>query len=222
MAHAKGAVVMMDNTWATPLFFDAHRHGVDYSIQAGTKYPAGHSDVLTGSVSARTPEQAKLLRDNYHALGLIITAEDAFLTLRGLRTMPLRLARQGPSGLEVARWLQARPEVARVLHPALESDPGHALWKRDFTGCSSLFSIVLKPVAREALGAMLDGLSFFGMGASWGGYESLALPFDVTPFRSATQFSAEGPCVRIHIGLEEVDDLKRDLDEGFARMKAAA
>jgi cystathionine beta-lyase len=221
VAHARSALVLMDNTWATPLFFDAHGFGVDYSIQAGTKYLAGHSDVLTGSVSARTPELYAQLRDATHALGVIIAPEDAFLTLRGLRTVPLRLAHQGPAGLDMARWFKQRPEIARVMHPALEDDPGHALWKRDFTGCSSLFAVEFKPVRREALAAMLNDLTFFGMGASWGGYESLALPFDCTSYRTSTPWKPAGPTVRFHIGLEELDDLKADLAEGFARMKAA-
>lgn len=221
-AHARDIVVLMDNTWATPLFFDAHGHGVDYSIQAGTKYPAGHSDVLIGSVSARTPELLKQLRDTYDGLGICIAPEDAFLTLRGLRTMPLRLAHHGPAGLAMARWFQERPEVSRVLHPALEGDPGHALWKRDFTGATSLFTVVLKPVPQKALAAMLDGLKLFGMGASWGGYESLALPFDAKTYRTATRWQPEGPTVRFHIGLEDLNDLQADLDAGFARMRALA
>jgi cysteine-S-conjugate beta-lyase len=220
-AHAHGAVVLMDNTWATPLYFDAHAHGVDYSIQAGTKYPAGHSDVLIGSVSARTHEQYKLLRETWESLGLIIAPEDAFLTLRGMRTMVLRLAHQYEAGLEIAHWLQARPEVSKVLHPALPSDPGHAIWKRDFKGASSLFTIVLHSAPRKALAAMLDDMSFFGMGASWGGFESLALPFEAGAYRTATQWQPEGPTIRLHIGLEKVEDLKRDLDAGFARLRAA-
>jgi cystathionine beta-lyase len=222
VAHARSAVVLMDNTWATPLYFDAHGFGVDYSIQAGTKYPAGHSDVLTGSVSARTPELFQQLKDAKQTLGVIIAPEDAFLTLRGMRTMAMRLAHQGPAGLEMARWLKQRPEIARVMHPALEDDPGHALWKRDFTGCSSLFSVEFHPVRREALAAMLNDLALFGMGASWGGYESLALPFDCKTYRTACPWNPAGPTVRFHIGLEELDDLKADLAEGFARMKAAA
>ena len=221
VAHAHDAVVLMDNTWATPLFFDAHAFGVDYSIQAGTKYPAGHSDVLIGSISARTPEQFKQLRETWETLGLIVAPEDAFLTLRGMRTMVLRLQHQQQSGLDMARWLQSRPEVARVLHPALSDDPGHAIWKRDFTGASSLFTIVLKPASRAALSAMLDEMRFFGMGASWGGYESLALPFDAKAYRTATSWTPEGPTIRLHIGLEDVEDLKADLDEGFARLRAA-
>lgn len=221
-AHARDIVVLMDNTWATPLFFDAHGHGVDYSIQAGTKYPAGHSDVLIGSVSARTPELLKQLRDTYDGLGICIAPEDAFLTLRGLRTMPLRLAHHGPAGLAMARWFQERPEVSRVLHPGLESDPGHALWKRDFTGATSLFTVVLKPVPQKALAAMLDGLKLFGMGASWGGYESLALPFDAKTYRTATRWQPEGPTVRFHIGLEDLSDLQADLDAGFTRLRELA
>ncbi len=220
VAHARGALVLMDNTWATPLYLDAHGFGVDYSIQAGTKYPAGHSDVLIGAVSARTPELFAQLSETRKALGVIVAAEDAFLTLRGMRTMTMRLEQQAPAGLEMARWLQARPEVARVLHPALEGDPGYALWKRDFTGCSSLFSVELKPVSRDALAAMLNDMTFFGMGASWGGYESLALPFDCTSYRTATNWQPAGPTVRLHIGLEDLDDLKADLDAGFKRMAA--
>ena len=162
-----------DNTWATPLFFDAHAFGVDLSVQAGTKYYAAHSDVLIGTVSARTPELYKKLRAAWNQLGLIIAPEDAFLTLRGMRTMAIRLKEQMPAGIAVAEWLQGRPEVARVLHPALPGAPGHEIWKRDFTGASSLFTFELKPVSMKAVGAMLDGLALFGIGASWGGYESL-------------------------------------------------
>lgn len=222
VAHARGALVIMDNTWATPLFYDSHAHGVDLSIQAGTKYYAGHSDVLIGSVSARTPAQFTQLRQSWEELGVIIAPEDAFLTLRGIRTMHLRLGAQQAAGLEMANWLMARPEVARVMHPALPHDPGHAIWKRDFTGASSLFGIELKPVPLKAVAAMLDGLQLFGMGASWGGYESLALPFDCTSYRTATTPCHEGPTIRLHIGLEDVEDLKEDLDAGFTRMRAAS
>jgi cysteine-S-conjugate beta-lyase len=221
-AHAHGAVVLTDNTWATPLFFDSHKAGVDYTIQAGTKYYAGHSDVLIGTVSARTPEQYRQLRDTWETLGVIIAPEDAFLTLRGIRTMKVRLDRQMPSGIAMAEWLAARPEVARVMHPALPSDPGHAIWKRDFTGASSLFSFELKPASWNAVCAMLDGLKLFGMGASWGGYESLITPFDCKTYRTATTWAGTGPTVRIHIGLEDLDDLKADLDAGFARLRATA
>ena len=221
-AHARDVLVMKDNTWATPLFFDSHKAGVDISVQAGTKYYAGHSDVLIGTVSARTPELYRRLKDCWDALGIIIAPEDAFLTLRGMRTMQLRLKEQMPAGLAMAQWLQERPEVARVLHPALPSDPGHALWKRDFTGASSLFAIELEPVSMKAVAAMLDGLTLFGMGASWGGYESLALPFDCRSYRTATTPGFMGPTIRLHIGLEDLGDLKADLDAGFARLRAAA
>ena len=221
-AKPRDILVMMDNTWATPLFFDAHGHGVDISVQAGTKYHAGHSDVLIGTVSARTPEFYKELKAAKTQMGLIIAPEDAFLTLRGMRTMPIRLKEQMPAGIAMARWLQQRPEVARVMHPALPEDPGHAIWTRDFTGASSLFAIELRPVSMTAVAAMLDGLSLFGMGASWGGYESLVLPFDCKTYRTATKPDFAGPTVRIHIGLEDLGDLKADLDAGLARMKAAA
>lgn len=221
-AHARDVLVMMDNTWATPLFFDAHAFGVDLSVQAGTKYFAGHSDVLIGTVSARTAELYKRLREAWETLGLIIAPEDAFLTLRGIRTMAVRLKEQMPAGIAMANWLAARPEVARVLHPALPSDPGHAVWKRDFTGATSLFAIELHPVSMKAVAAMLDDLTLFGMGASWGGYESLVLPFDCTPYRTATKPGFKGPTIRLHIGLEDLEDLKEDLDAGFARLKAAS
>ena len=219
-AHARDIPVAMDNTWATPLFFDAHAFGVDLSVQADTKYYAAHSDVLIGTVSARTPEQFKKLRAAWNQLGLIIAPEDAFLTLRGMRTMAIRLKEQMPAGIAVAEWLQGRPEVARVLHPALPGAPGHEIWKRDFTGASSLFTFELKPVSMKAVGAMLDGLALFGIGASWGGYESLVLPFDCKDYRTATTPDFKGPTVRIHIGLEDIEDLKADLDAGFARLRA--
>jgi cystathionine beta-lyase len=220
-AHRHDALVIMDNTWATPLFFDSHKAGVDLSIQAGTKYYAGHSDVLVGTVSARTPELYRRLRAAWEQLGVIVAPEDAFLTLRGIRTMPLRLKEQEKAGLEIARWLQGRREVKSVLHPALEDDPGHAIWKRDFTGASSLFSIILNPAPTKAVAAMVDHLALFGMGASWGGYESLVLPFDCAAYRTVTEWRPGGPCIRIHIGLEDVEDLKEDLDAGFQRMAAA-
>lgn len=221
-AHARDAVVIMDNTWATPLYFDSHKFGVDYTLQAGTKYLAGHSDVLIGTVSARTAEQFKTLRFAWESLGVLIGSEDAFLTLRGTRTMKVRLDAQQKAGLDMALWLKARPEVASVHYPALPDDPGHAIWKRDFTGASSLFSITLKNCPQKAVAAFLDELELFGMGASWGGYESLALPFDCSAYRTVTNWKAEGPNVRFHIGLEDLDDLKADLDAGFERLRKAS
>ena len=221
VAHAAGAVVILDNTWATPLYFKAFAHGADVSIQAATKYIVGHADAMLGAVTA-TEAASRAIAKTHQDLGLCPGPEDVYLGLRGLRTLGVRLERHERSGLELARWLAGRPEVARVIHPALPSDPGHAIWKRDFTGASGLFSIVLKPVERERLAAMLDGLSLFGMGYSWGGFESLILPFDPRDYRTATTWQAEGPALRLHVGLEDVEDLKADLEDGFARLKARA
>jgi cysteine-S-conjugate beta-lyase len=219
--HDKGALVLMDNTWATPLYFRPLDHGVDLAIQAGTKYIGGHSDVMLGTVSANAANVAAL-KTTVRLSGLCEGPDDVYLGLRGLRTLAVRLERHFKSGLAVARWLEARPEVLRLLHPAMPSHPGHAIWKRDFTGASGLFSMVLKPVPQKAVYAFLDTLTLFGIGASWGGYESLAIPFDCTPARTATRWAPGGPTVRFHIGLEAVDDLVADLERGFAAMAAAA
>lgn len=219
-AHARDAIVLMDNTWATPLFFSAHAHGVDIAIDAGTKYLSGSSDLLLGLVSAN--ERCwRELRATFDATAFCAGPEDVFLALRGLRSMRVRLLHQQESGLAVARWLAERPEVARVLHPALESDPGHAIWKRDFTGASSLFSVMLKPMPDAAAHAFINTLTLFGIGASWGGFESLAIPFDCAPFRTATAWKPSGPTIRFHIGLEDVGDLIADLERGFAVMATA-
>ncbi len=220
-AHAAGAVVILDNTWATPLYFKPFLHGADVSIQAATKYIGGHADIMLGAITTNERTSAAVAK-THEDLGLCVGPEDVYLGLRGLRSLGVRLERHQRSGLELARWLAGRPEVARVIHPALPSDPGHAIWKRDFTGASGLFSIVLKPVERERLAAMLDGLNLFGMGYSWGGFESLILPFDPRAYRTATTWSAEGPAIRLHIGLEDVEDLKADLEAGFARLTARA
>ena len=220
VAHDKGAVVLMDNTWATPLYFDAFAKGVDLSIQAGTKYIGGHSDIMFGCVSANAPTVAKL-KDTVRTLGLTVGPDDVFLALRGLRTLSVRLARHYESGLKIARWLDARPEVQRVLHPALPSDPGHAIWKRDFSGACGLFSIVLKPMPEKAVHAFMNELALFGMGFSWGGFESLVILFDCTEYRTATKWAPGGPTLRMHIGLEDPGDLIADLERGFAAMHAA-
>jgi cystathionine beta-lyase len=219
-AHARDAVLLMDNTWASPLYFRALDKGVDLSIQAATKYIGGHSDLMLGTVSANAATWPRV-SDTVHALGLCVGPDDIYLGLRGLRTMGVRLAQHHPSALKVARWLEQRSEIARVLHPALESHPGHAIWQRDFSGASGLFSIVFKPVAQAAVNAFLDELSLFGIGASWGGFESLAIPFDCTAIRTATKWAPGGPTVRIHIGLESIDDLIGDLERGFAALAAA-
>ncbi len=220
VAHGRGALVIDDNTWATPLFHRSLDQGVDISMQAATKYIGGHSDIMFGTISANAkawPPIAETIR----LLGVCAGPDDVFLALRGLRTLAVRLAQHHRSALEMARWLATRPEVVRVLHPALESDPGHAIWKRDFTGASGLFSIVLKPAPQKAVDALLDAVTLFGMGFSWGGFESLVIPFDCTPYRSATKWAPGGPTLRFHIGLENVEDLKSDLERGFAAFNAA-
>jgi cystathionine beta-lyase len=219
-AHKRGAVVIMDNTWATPLYFKPFSHGVDVSIHAATKYIVGHADAMLGAITTNKATRAAVAR-THDELGLCPGPEDVYLGLRGLRSLSVRLARHQASGLEMAEWLAGRPEVAQVIHPARPGDPGYALWQRDFTGASGLFSIVLKPCSQKALAAMLDGLTLFGMGYSWGGYESLILPFDPRSYRSATTWQVEGPALRLHIGLEDVEDLKADLDAGFARLAKA-
>jgi len=216
-AHAKGASVVMDNTWATPLYFRALEFGVDLSIQAGTKYIGGHADLMIGMVSANAAAWPRLAQ-TVGTLGLCVGPDDIYLALRGLRTLSVRLARHQESGLRIARWLAARPEIMRVLHPALESDPGHAIWRRDFSGACGLFAVVLKPVPEAAIRAFLNALRLFGLGYSWGGYESLALPFDCSGYRTATQWAPGGPAIRFHVGLEDVDDLIADLERGFAAL----
>lgn len=218
LAHARGAIVLADNTWATPLLFDAHGHGVDISIQAGTKYFSGHADVLIGSVSANA-HAWPALRETHGNLGLTVGPDDIFLTLRGIRTLGVRLERHQRSSLAVADWLAERPEVARVLHPARADHPDHDLWKRDFKGASGLFSVVLNPVENQSVNAFLDALRLFGMGYSWGGFESLIVPFDAA---RARRFPSpewpEGPALRIHVGLEDPADLIADLDQAFAKL----
>jgi cystathionine beta-lyase len=218
VAHRHGAVVLMDNTWATPLLFPPHERGVDIAIEAGTKYLSGGSDLLLGMVSANE-RCFKALREAYDSFAMCPGPEDVFLGLRGLRTMALRLREHERQALDMAQWFASRPEVTQVLHPALESYSGHEIWKRDFKGSSGLFSIILKPCSNKALAAMLDGLALFGMGYSWGGFESLVIPFDCATYRTATRWEPGGHSLRFHIGLEDLDDLKRDLDAGFARLK---
>jgi cystathionine beta-lyase len=219
VAHDKGALVMMDNTWATPLYFKPFDKGVDISIQAGTKYIGGHSDIMFGCVSANA-KAYPALKDAHGLMGQCVGPDDVFLALRGLRTMAVRLKQHNESGLKVARWLAARPEVARVMHPGLESDPGHAIWKRDFTGASGLFSIELKPMNEKAVYAFMNALALFGMGFSWGGFESLVIIFDCADYRTATKWAPSGPTLRFHIGLEDPGDLIADLEGGFKAMAA--
>jgi cysteine-S-conjugate beta-lyase len=219
-AHARDAIVIDDNTWATPLYHRSLELGVDISMQAATKYIGGHSDIMFGTISANA-KTWPMVTEAMRLLGVYAAPDDVYLALRGTRTLAVRLEQHYRSGLEMARWLEQRPEVLKVLHPALESHPGHAIWKRDFKGASGLFSIVLKPKPQAAVDAMLDSLTLFGMGASWGGFESLAIPFDCASYRTATKWAPGGPTVRLHIGLEHIDDLKADLDRGFAAFNAA-
>lgn len=219
-ARARDIWILADNTWATPLFCKPLALGVDVSIQAATKYIVGHADAMLGAVTGNA-RAARHLEHAKEALGTCPGSEETYLGLRGLRTLDVRLERHQKSALAVAEWLAGRNEVDRVLYPALPSDPGHALWKRDFTGASGLFSVVLKPVPETSLAAFLDGLKLFGMGYSWGGYESLVIPFDPASYRTASKWNGPGPALRFHIGLEAVEDLIRDLDAGFARLNAA-
>jgi len=212
-AHAGGAVVMMDNTWATPLYFRALDFGVDITIHAATKYPAGHSDVLLGTVSANAACWPKL-HEAFVTLGCCAAPDDVYQVLRGLRTMGVRLERHQESALAIARWLETQPGVARVLHPGLESHPGHALWKRDFSGASGIFSIVLAGGGQKQAHAFLDALKIFGLGYSWGGFESLAVQCNLSDRTIATG-PYEGPLLRLQIGLEDVEDIKADISAGL-------
>ncbi len=219
IAREKGIVTLLDNTWATPLFFPALSHGVDVSILACTKYIVGHSDVMMGSVTA-TPALLPAIRRSAYLFGQMTSPDDAWLASRGLRTLGVRLQQHQDSALTVANWLADQPDVARVLHPALPSCPGHDIWRRDFSGSSGLFSFVLKGGDEQARAALIDGLAHFGIGYSWGGFESLALPVDPARHRTATTWDAEGPVVRLNIGLEDPADLIADLERGLARFCA--
>ncbi len=218
--RARGIWLAVDNTWATPLYCKPLALGADIALMAATKYIVGHADAMLGLITA-SERAAPFLSRAHEDLGLTAGPEDCFLGLRGLRTLGVRLTRHGESALTIARWLEQQPEVARVIHPALPSHPGHAIWKRDFTGSSGLFSIILNPVSKTALAAMLDGLALFGMGFSWGGYESLIIPFDAASNRTATNWAPEGPALRLHIGLEDIKDLRADLRAGLDRLHAS-
>jgi cystathionine beta-lyase len=217
-ARARGCISMIDNTWASPLYFKPLNFGVDLSIHAATKYIVGHSDVMMGVISMRE-EHFYTVKDQVHSMGYSVGPDDCYLALRGLRTLSARMAQHQQSALRIVDWLQQRPEVARVLHPSLPSHPGHALFKRDFGGSSGLFGIVLKPCSDQQVAAMLDGLELFGMGYSWGGYESLVVPTRLAGARTATNWNPEGPTLRLHVGLEDPEDLIADLEAGFARLR---
>ena len=218
VAHAKGALVMLDNTWATPLGFRAFEHGADISLHAGTKYIGGHSDVLVGLITcneAAFPALHRLWTD----MGVALSSDDAFLALRGLRTLAVRLERHTQSALQIAHWLREQPEVAEVIFPALPGSRGHELWKRDFLGACGLFGVILKPVEKARVAALLDGMRLFRMGWSWGGFESLIIPANVARAKRTIPWNAGGPYLRLHVGLESVDDLIGDLADGFARLR---
>ncbi len=218
VAQKRGCITMIDNTWATPLYFKPFEHGIDLSIHAATKYIVGHSDVMMGIITMREAHY-KRVKAQVHGLGMAVSPEDCYLALRGLRTLGVRLAQHQQTALALAAWLKKRPEVERVLHPGLPDHPGHKLWQRDFKGSTGLFSVILKPFSDERVAAMLDGMQIFAMGFSWGGYESLMIPSHLKSARTVSPWSAGGPTLRIHAGLEDPDDLIADLDAGFARLR---
>jgi cystathionine beta-lyase len=221
VAHARGAVVLADTTWGTPYFFRSFERGVDVSIHAATKYISGHSDVMLGIVV--TNERCWMpVRKAVTDYGYVASPDDCYLGLRGFRTIGVRMNHQMGSALRVARWLDARPEVKRVIYPALETDPGHAIWKRDFEGAASLFACVLEPVGESAVAALVDALELFGIGSSWGGFESLVTVVHAEACRTATRWNPGGPTLRLHIGLEDTGDLIADLERGFEGLASAA
>ncbi|PIB92249.1 cystathionine beta-lyase [Caulobacter sp. FWC2] len=220
-ANDRGIITLIDNTWAAGLYFKPLAHGVTISVQALTKYVGGHSDCFMGSATTMDVDIGNALGNAMWDIGWSVSPDDAYTMLRGLRTLTTRLPRHHENGLVIARWLQARPEVARVLHPALSDDPGHAIWKRDFTGACGLFGVVLKPCSQRAVHAFLDELKLFGLGFSWGGYESLAIHCDPQLKNRSVPVNLEGPLLRLHIGLETINDLTADLDRGFAALRSA-
>lgn len=218
VARAKNLWLLADNTWSSPLFCQPLALGCDVSVQAATKYIVGHADAMLGAVTANA-RASKYIDNAKEALGTCPGSEETYLGTRGLRTLDVRLQRHMTSALAIARWLEERPEIERVIHPGLPSHSGHEIWKRDFAGASGLFAAILKPVPQRALAAFLDHLKLFGMGYSWGGYESLVIPFDPSSYRTATKWTDAGTALRFHIGLDAVDDLVADLSAGFERMQ---
>ena len=219
VAHARSIPVLADNTWATPYFFRPFDKGIDVSIHAATKYIVGHADVMMGTIGA-TAEHWRAIRQAASDYGYTASPDDCYLALRGLRTLGPRMQQQMAAALEVARWLAQRPEVARVLYPALEDDPGHGLWKRDLTGAASLFGVELKPYSDAAVKAAINSLHYFGHGSSWGGFESLVTYPKPQQLRTATPWRS-GPLLRLHIGLEDPADLMADLESAFEVLRAA-
>ncbi len=220
-AKARGVKTLIDNTWAAPLFAKPLALGVDVDIISATKYIVGHSDAMMG-IAVCTEESFLPVRMAAAELGNHAAPDDCYLALRGLRSAGVRMRQHQGQGLALARYLASRPEVERVMHPGMPGDPGHEIWRRDFTGASGLFGVALKDgIAKKAVDAMLDGMELFGMGASWGGFESLVLPTHPERLRTAVPWKT-GPCLRFHAGLEDLDDLIADLERGFQRLKAAS
>lgn len=218
-AHERDITVIVDNSWASPLFHNPLKLGADMVMHAGTKMFVGHSDVMVGTVSANAKLWTKLKR-THRILGVTISPDDAYLTLRGMRTLGLRMKHHHAQSLAFARWLAEQPEVEEVYHPALPSSPDHAIYARDFTGAGSLFAMRLRQRTRDATAAMVNGMELFGMGYSWGGYESLCLPFNPSNIRTAVPWTAEGQMFRLHVGLEDIEDLKADMAAGFERYRS--
>ncbi len=220
LAKERGVLTLLDSTWAAGLLFKPLAHGVDLSVQSLTKYVGGHSDVFMGSVAAASPQMVLALERAIIDFGWSVSSDDAYQMLRGLRTLPTRMAHHGPASLKIAAWLAEQPGVARVLHPALPGAPGYELWKRDYCGAAGVFAVVLQPSSPRAVEAFLDTLKLFGLGFSWGGFESLALngdpQFDVRRFKTAYG----GPVIRLNIGLEDPDDLIADLRRGLGAYAA--
>jgi cystathionine beta-lyase len=222
VAHQNNIKVMIDNTWSAGYFFKPFDHGADISIQATTKYQAGHADVILGHIITKTEEDWRRIKINTATLGQAVSPDASYLGLRGLRTLGVRLEQHQQSALTLAHWLEDRPEVETILHPAFASCPGHEIWQRDFTGSSGLFSVILKDYSEEQVNAMLDGMDYFVMGFSWGGFESLMVATDPAKIRSATKWQGKGPLLRLHVGQEDVEDLIADLERGLDRLTGKA
>ncbi len=220
VARERDVITVIDNTWAAGFYLKPLALGIDISLQAGTKYLSGHSDVMMGTLACASNIFPRI-KDFAQRLGVCVGPDDAYLVNRGMRTLAVRMRQHNESAFQIALWLQSRPEVLKVLHPALPDDPGHFIWKEYFTGASGLFGFILKPVERSCLAKMLDDMKYFGMGASWGGYESLLIPTNPAPLRTATAWRPEGQSMRIHVGLEDPADLIADLEAGFERLAAA-
>lgn len=220
IAKQHGIPTIIDNSWATPLYFDPFKHGIDIALQAGTKYIGGHSDILFGVVTTNDDKLYQSIaraRKNY---GMNVSADDCYLALRGLRTMSIRLKAHEENALIIARWLEKRPEVKVILHPAFPSCPGHEFWKRDFSGSTGLFSFILdKKYSKKAVARMVDNMKIFGIGASWGGFESLIMPIDPVNIRTTSKWPHKNTCIRIYVGLEASSDIIKDLENGLERLK---